>query len=104
MVELGMKSEIFGAELLVPITLGFGQKDIATGRPIRMPEVPQGHKVICGFDQGLGERMIVCESLDEMQQLWDAYAKGFALHIHWYHGEDPGFITIITGGQEEQQG
>ena len=93
MIELGKKNEISGAELLQPLTLGFSDKDLS-GRPTRMPSVPSGHSVVCGYDQGLGERIIVCESLEDMQQLYDAYAQGGALRICWYSGEDPGFIMI----------
>jgi len=96
MIELGKKSEIFGAEKLEPLNpISFG----GIGRPMVMPRVPQDHKVICGYDQGLGERIFVCETLEEMQYLYDAYARGGALRIHWYSGPDPGFITVISGGQ-----
>lgn len=89
MIELGKKEEIFGLELLAPIALH--------GRPSVMPTVPDDHKVvICGYNQGLGERMIVCETLEDMQALYDAYARGGALEIHWYHGPDPGFVTVIA--------
>lgn len=87
MIELGKKTEIFGADLLKRLSL--------YGRPTTMPRVPTGHNVICGYDQGLGERMIVCESLEDMQQLYDAYARGGALQINWYSGEDAGFITVM---------
>jgi hypothetical protein len=84
---LGKKSEIFGAELLKPLSL--------YGRPTAMPRIPQNHSVLCGYDQGLGENIYVCESLEDMQQLYDAYAQGGALTIRWYTGEDVGFITAL---------
>lgn len=88
LVELGKKDEIFGAELLQRLQGVYG-------RPTRMPHLPEGHSVICGYDQGLGERMFVCNTLEGMQQLYDAYAMGGALNIRWYSGEDPGFIQVI---------
>ena len=89
MIELGKKNEIFGADRLEIINGLYG-------RPTQMPRLPSAtHKVICGYDQGLGERMIVCESLEEMQQLYDAYARGSALRINWYIGDDPGFIVRV---------
>ncbi|HSI20570.1 MAG TPA: hypothetical protein VLA04_02600 [Verrucomicrobiae bacterium] len=92
MIELGKKNEIFGADELQPLR-GFH------GRPTTLPTVPKDHKVICGFNQGLGERIIVCESLEDMQHLYDSYAQGYALSIHWYSGEDPGFVMVIGGTQ-----
>ncbi len=85
--ELGKKDQIFGAEKLVPLTI--------SGRPTKMPSVPTDHAVICGYDQGLGERIIICATLEDMQELYDAYARGSALSIHWYHGEDPGFVQVL---------
>lgn len=96
MIELGKKSECFGVDLLVPLRN-------VHGRPTRLPPVPDGSQVICGYDQGLGERLFVCESLEDMQLLYDGYRKGGALSIYWYSGEDPGFIQIIDGGTEPPQ-
>lgn len=87
MIELGNRKDLFGTELLKPLDV--------RGRPKSMPFVPAGCKVICGYDQGLGERMFVCETTTDMQELYDAYARGGALQIRWYSGEDPGFITIL---------
>lgn len=84
MIDLGKKSEMFGAELLQPVTSVF-----SLGRPSRMPVLPSAsHRVICGYNQGVGEHMIVCESLEEMKQLYDAYASGGAISINWYIGDD----------------
>lgn len=52
MIELGKRSECFGTELLVPLKNVYG-------RPMQLPRVPEGSKVICGYDQGLGERLFV---------------------------------------------
>ncbi|MCX6744460.1 MAG: hypothetical protein NTX82_02970 [Candidatus Parcubacteria bacterium] len=58
MQELGKKEDLFGKENLRSITI--------FGRPNRMPPLSPSEKVICGYNQGLGERMIVCDNLDEM--------------------------------------
>lgn len=88
MIELGKKSELFGVELLQPLEI--------FGRPTSMPYLSGDDKVICGYDQGLGERMFVCESLEDMQILFDGYARGGAISIHWYKGPDPDFIFIVV--------
>lgn len=87
MIELGNKDKIFGAESLESLEI--------SGRPQSMPSVSSGWKVICGYDQGLGERMIICESLADMQGLYDMYYQGGARDIHWYVGKDPGFIAFL---------
>jgi hypothetical protein len=93
MIELGKKNEIFGVELLRKFNPDHDMK----GRPTCLPRLDTAKKeaVICGYDQGLGERMIVCENLDEMQHLYDAYARGSAIRISWYIGPDPGFVTAV---------
>ena len=87
MYELGKRSDCFGMELL--------QLQQIYGEPKNFPVLPANHKLICGYDQGLGERMIVCESLEEMQSLYSAYASGGALSINWYFGPDPGFVQVV---------
>jgi hypothetical protein len=87
MIELGMKDKIFGADQLV-------QLPIYT-EPMVMPHPPQGSKVICGYDQGMGERIFVCESLGDMKELYASYARGGALRNKWYTGEDTGFVIVL---------
>lgn len=84
MQELGKKDEIFGADKLVKLNI--------IERPNKMPKLKENESLICGYDQGLGERMIVCSNLEEMQELYDAYALGSAIFINWYTGHDVGFI------------
>ncbi len=94
MIELGKKTNVAGADDMRRIC------DIS-GRPTKMPSLPsKDHRVICGYDQGLGERLFVCESLEDMQELYDAYYGGLALRIHWYSGADPGFILVLTPGKK----
>ena len=56
-------------------------------RPTQMPILAEGQVCICGYDQGLGEMMLLCKSLDDMQKAWDAYAQGWALIIKFYRGK-----------------
>lgn len=88
MTELGKKDKVFGAELLEPYT-GFRSQ-----RPNQMPPIDNDKKLICGYDQGLGERLIVCDDLDDAVRLFDGYAQGGALRIKWYIGDDPGFLQV----------
>lgn len=79
MYELGKKELVLGKLLsdLQPIS-GIYQ------RPTKLPTAYGGRKFVCGFDQGLGEKMIVFETLQEMQELYDSYHAGWALNIYWY--------------------
>lgn len=79
MYELGKKVDVFGKSMtdVQPITNVYQ-------RPTELPIAYGGRKLVCGFDQGLGEKMIVFETLEEMQELYDKYYAGWALNIHWY--------------------
>ncbi len=88
MIELGKKDELFGIELLEPLNLRVSELRA-------MPALKSGHSILCGYDQGLGERMIVCENLNDIKELDAAYERGGALRIKWYSAPDPGFITVL---------
>jgi len=94
MYEIGKKKDVVGKQIknLAPLS-NIWQ------RPTSMPYVPQGKVVICGFDQGLGEKMLVCKSLEDMQYAYDQYAKGMALSIYWYQGEvePPALVIDLLG-------
>jgi hypothetical protein len=75
MIPLGMKQHIIGAEQWSSLRIH--------GRPQKMPKIPRGHTVVCGLKRCSTERMIVCESLEQMQTLYDKHA-GEAT-IVWYH-------------------
>lgn len=53
------------------------------GRPTSMPSIENGQRIIGIYDQGLGEKKMVCNSLSDMQSLYDKYSKGFALTLRW---------------------
>ena len=85
LVELWMKDEILGADALVSL-------DFDYSCPGYMPIMPEGCKLICGYDQGLGERMFVCNDMDWVRELFGWYSRGWAFSIKWYYWEDPGFL------------
>jgi len=90
MYEIGKKKDVLDKQIknLTPLS-NIWQ------RPNSMPYVASGKVVICGFDQGLGELMLVCESLEDMQYAYDQYAKGMALSIYWYQGEVKPPVEVI---------
>lgn len=92
MYELGKKDQIFGADKLERLDVRYFN---TRGEPTSFPILQEDTFVVCGYDQGLGERIIICESLEDMQQLYATYARGSALSIKWYTAKDPGFITIL---------
>lgn len=53
------------------------------GRPTTMPRLGKGEQVVGIYDQGLGEKSVLCHSLADMQKLYDSYASGMALRLRW---------------------
>jgi hypothetical protein len=102
-IDLGKRDKIFGADLLRDLDQAEKLRCFAGhgwGRPIAFPKLREGDSLICGYDQGLGERLFVCDSLDDMQTLYNAYAGGGAFRVSWYTGEDVGSVAVIPGRQE----
>ena len=94
MTELGKRNDCLGLNdptMFRPLT----PNEVEYGRPNQMPRIPEGWSVIAGYDQGLGERMILCTTLADMQDLYDAYDDGGALRLKWYAGFDVGFVTAF---------
>lgn len=94
MYELGKKADVIGKRVEGLISISG-----IWGKPTSMPRVGNDEVVICGYDQGLGERLIVCESVQDMQSLYDGYAAGGALQIHWYRGK-VAKIKVFTLGPD----
>ena len=83
MVELGEKNKLGEtANLLQPFNME--PYLIMDRRPKMMPQKPYGHKMVCGLDMGVYEIIYVCDSLEDMQELYDRYARGEASRICWY--------------------
>ncbi|MDO8482981.1 MAG: hypothetical protein Q7S86_04150 [bacterium] len=66
------------------ITVTTDRQSSKPNRPTQMPAVKNGECVIALYDQGLGEKLIVCRSLDDMQKLYDSYYRGGAIKLEWY--------------------
>ena len=63
-------------------------RSIAYGgqRPEKMPHLSPGQSILCRFDQAAYVSLIVCETLDDMQSLYERYAAGQAVNITWSFG------------------
>jgi hypothetical protein len=86
MIDAGMKASAPGAEALelVPNPPIAGWRD-PSGRPRQLPRLAEGHRLFAGFDQGRGEKLILIETLEDAQAVWDAYAGGGAIYSPtWY--------------------
>lgn len=73
-----MKTQLVDTGKLYPLA-------IKTKKPKTFPKLPPGHCVVCGIDQGEGERLILCFSLESMAELQQEYRAGHATGITWYH-------------------
>lgn len=76
MIELGMKQQVVGVSDWLTLRI--------RGNPKKMPDIPKGYELVCGLDQGAGEKMIICETLAQMEALYHEYITGHAVHISWY--------------------
>lgn len=93
---LGFKKDLVGSTVFDLTTLHLGYFE----KPEKLPIAGEGSSLICGFDQGFGEKLIVFETLEEMQQLFSDYRRGMALTINWYVGTIRSNVVVITLGPD----
>jgi hypothetical protein len=92
MIDVGLKKDNPGADALVPVGDPLMQpwRELygdRQGRPNKMPYLPEGHSLFAGYVQieSQGERLFLCDTLEDLQHLWDSYAVGGALvSPTWY--------------------
>jgi hypothetical protein len=87
MLDLGLRKDVTGADALELVDKpGTWHPQMGQGeRPAQMPRLPEGHQLFAGYDQGFGEHLVLCETLDDVQKVWDGYARGGALFPpSWY--------------------
>ncbi len=90
MIDLGLRKSTYGTQNLI--------KQNWPPMPTSFPDLPEGHYVVGGLDIGLEdfERLVVVESLEDMQQVYQAYQNGGGSSINWYTGhEEIGTITVL---------
>jgi hypothetical protein len=90
MIELGNKSQVSGAEHWPTFYL--------YRRPKKMPKVPRGHTIVCGFEEEgtEGERMFICETLEQVHVFYNESAKDRAVHISWYHTDALNAAIVVV--------
>ena len=84
MIELGLHSMSLFTSELTPLQLPLT-------RPFYYPSLDEDEIVILGCNQGSGERIIACESLKDMQYLYDQCLTGWATDVKWYSAKRPKF-------------
>ena len=93
--EVGRESEYTQEELkpLAVSTAKFG-----SGKVKAFPKVDYGWHVACAYNQwGIDgkAKMIICDDLQDMNELVDGYNSGGALRISWYAIPDTHFVKIM---------
>lgn len=74
MIDVGMKDANPGAQALVDLTVPRGPSPAVmprSTRPAVLPRLPEGYRLFAGYDQGFGEKLVLVESLEDAQYLWD---------------------------------
>lgn len=66
------------------------------GRPTDMPFLQEGEFVVAAFDRMIDENILECRNLSDMQEIYDAYARGMALGLNWYAATKKGGYRVIT--------
>ena len=51
----------------------------------KFPDIPEGHKVVCWHKDVTEERLYVCETLEDMKNIYDKFISGEGISIGWHH-------------------
>ena len=87
MYELGKKEEFSNLDkALTPLTI--------YGRPGAFPQISQGEVVICEYNQFVWKKLYWCQTLEDMQQIWDAADSGDGF-VTW-HKSTMLFVELAT--------
>jgi hypothetical protein len=70
--------------------------------PVAFPELSDGEALICGLVRyrGAPEQLFRCDSLPEMEQLYQSYFAGNWSLIDWYLAPDFTVLTVFRGGTD----
>ncbi|MFZ2836369.1 MAG: hypothetical protein WAZ21_03540 [Candidatus Saccharimonadales bacterium] len=97
MIVAGDRSRCYGLENLQRVKISLSE------RPIAMPQLPEGHHLFAIYDRLSGEQVVLCETVEDVQQLWDGYNRGGLITLAFHSTNDEvgciGTITIPGLGQ-----
>lgn len=82
-VQPGIATKTVGPPEIKAVILNIRSVDIH-GRPTSMPHLAKGEIVVAIYSKGLGRKKMVCNSLANMQSLYDSYAQGVVISLHWF--------------------
>lgn len=80
----GKVAASYGAKAEINVTAVSRRPLEVYGRPMSLPHLSMGEQIVGVYDQGLGKKDALCESLADMQRLYDSYAAGYALSLEWF--------------------
>lgn len=70
-----------------------------SGRPVSMPTLEEGEVLVCEFIRNLElpsfNKVYICETVEDIQQLFDICARGGAMLLNWYVTTE--LVAILTG-------
>ncbi len=89
MLELGLKSGIVSKEIFEKINVPDGP------RLSQPPRLKDGFCLVCGIDEGQGERLYVCRSSSDIHEMNKRYGMGAARGMNWYQSPCDGLPLII---------
>ena len=82
MIVIGDRSRCYGLENLQRVEISL------SSRPVVMPRLPDGHRLFAIYDRLSGDQVVHCESVEEIQQLWDGYNMGGLITLAFHSTND----------------
>jgi hypothetical protein len=80
------------------------QDIVINTRPTAMPELAEGQSLVCEYVRAPGMPSLnptyICDTVDDMQQLFDGCAGGGAIQLNWYITNE--LVKILVGEAAER--
>ncbi len=70
------------------------------GRPTSVPRLVEDQTLVASYDQYVRVRHFVCDSVEDMQTLYDNYASGRAKSVNWLGVMGLSYIITINNIKE----
>jgi hypothetical protein len=97
--ELGLKSKLLNPRALRILPIVAPEFDNIQGVPLRFPHLQHGESVIAqvGIGIGIGHviKLLSCDDLSDMQQVWFDHQYGIYTQLLWFsaHVQDLNFAS-----------
>jgi hypothetical protein len=81
-IIVGDRNRCYGLENLQRVNISLSKPATV------MPRLPDSHSLVAIYERLSGDQVVVCESVEDVQQLWDSYNMGGLISLSFHSTND----------------